>query len=90
MVHQDDNSNFVKFYNKVSKEKARFQVYVLPVPLWDNLCDGTEAPPDIMALLNSNTYEEGGLAYQVHMQRSNDPLSPKAETLSKVIFQSYI
>ena len=33
MVHQDDNGNFVKFYNKVSKEKARFLVYALPVPL---------------------------------------------------------
>ena len=76
MVHQDDNGNFVKFYNKVSKEKARFQVYQ------DNLCDGTEAHPDITALLNSNTYEEGGLAYQVHMEQSNNPLSPKAETLS--------
>ena len=50
-----------------SKEKARFQVYVLPVPLQDNLCDGTEAPPDITTLLNFNTYEEGGLAYQVHI-----------------------
>ena len=36
-----------------------------------------QAPPDITALLNSNTYEEGGLAYKVHMQQSNDPLSPK-------------
>ena len=67
MVHQDDNGNYVKLYNKVSKEKARFQVYVLPVPLQDNLCDGTEAPPDITALLNFNTYKEGGLAYQVHI-----------------------
>ena len=65
MVRQDDNGNFVKLYKKVSLEKARFQVYQ------DNLCDGTEAPPDITALLNSNTYEEGGLAYQVHMERSS-------------------
>ena len=55
---------------------------VLPFPLQENLSNDTEAPPDIMALLNSNTYKEGGLAYQVHIERSNNPLYPKAETLS--------
>ena len=46
-------------------------MYVLPFPIQENLCDGTEAPPDITALLNLNTYKEGGLAYQVHITRSS-------------------
>ena len=46
-------------------------MYALPFPIQENLCDGTEAPPDITALLNLNTYEEGALAYQVNIEQSS-------------------
>ena len=48
-------------------------------PLQENPCDETEAPPDIAAWLDSNTYDEA--EHAVHFDRTNDPLSPEAETL---------